>query len=195
MDTKWSAILYMPSTSWGMTESISHACRHAAVVDQYIQAQADKEYMAGPFPSAECTNIITSSIVVIPKKDPGKFRIIIDMSSPKNASVINGICRPITNVAYSSVEDAAHIMRHFGNNAQLAKIDVNEAYRIIISIHSEDQPFVGLRRRDQVYIDWQLPFSLASTPAIFSALGEALEWVLCQCGVQVVMPTWTTSYL
>ena len=142
--------------------------------------------MAGPFPSAECTNFITSSIAVIPKKDPGKFHIIVDMSSPKNASVNGSIRRQFTHVAYSSVEDSAHLLQHLGTNAQLAKIDVKEAYRII-PIHPEDRPFLGLCWRDQVYIDCQLPFSLASAPAIFSALGEALEWVLRQHGVQAVL--------
>ena len=162
------------------------ARKHAAVVDQYIQTQADKGYMAGPFPGAECTNVITSSIAVIPKKDPGKFRIIVDMSSPKNASINDSIRRQFTHVAYSSVKDAAHLMQHFGTNALLAKIDVKEAYRII-PIHPEDRPFLGLRWRDKVYVDCQLPFGLASALAIFSALGEALEWVLRKRGVQAVM--------
>ena len=148
--------------------------------------QANKGYMAGLFPGTECTNVITSSIVVIPKKNPGKFRIIVDMSSPKNASVNDSIRRQFTHVAYSSVEDAAHLMQHFGTNAQLAKIDVKEAYRII-PIHPEDRPFLGLCWRDQVYVDCQLPFGLASAPAIFSALGGALEWVLRQLEVQAVM--------
>lgn len=39
----------------------------------------------------------------------------------------------------------------------------------------------------RVYIDCQLPFGLTSAPAIFSALAEALEWVLRQRRVYAVL--------
>ena len=168
------------------TASTPSAREHAEVVDQYFQAQVSKGYMAGPFPSSECSGVVASSIAVIPKKDPGKFRIIVDMSSPKKASINDNIRRQHTHVAYSSVEDAAHLMQHFGTNALLAKIDVKEAYRII-PILPDDRPFLGLHWNGQVYIDCQLPFGLASAPAIFSAVGEALEWVLRQRGVRAVV--------
>ena len=91
------------------TASTPSGCEHAEVLDQYFQAQVSKGYMAGPFPSSECSGVVASSIAVIPKKDPGKFRIIVDMSSPKKASINDNIRRQHTHVAYSSVEDAAHL--------------------------------------------------------------------------------------
>ena len=75
--------------------------------------------------------MVTSSIAVIPKEDKSNFRIIIDMSSPKNASTNNNIRRQFTHVAYSSVEDVAHLMQYLGTSSLLAKTDINEAYRII----------------------------------------------------------------
>ena len=74
------------------------------------------------------------------------------MSSPKKASINDNIRRQHTHVAYSSVEDAAHLMQHFGTNMLLAKIDVKEAYRII-PIHPDDWPFLGLHWKGQVYIE------------------------------------------
>ena len=53
--------------------------------------------------------MIASSIAVIPKKEVGKFRIIVDMASPNKASINDNIRRQHTHVAYSSVEDAAHL--------------------------------------------------------------------------------------
>ena len=75
--------------------------------------------MAGLFASSECSGVIASSITVIPKKEPGKFCIIVDMSNPKKASTNDNIHRQHTHVAYSSVEDAAHLMQHFGTNTLL----------------------------------------------------------------------------
>ena len=159
---------------------------HAGIVDEYIQAQVSKGYMAGPFPKAKCAGVITSSLAVIPKKTPGKYRIIVDMSSPRSASVNDNIQRQYTHVAYSSVEDAAHLMQHCGPSSLLAKIDIQEAYRIV-PIHPEDRPFLGICWQGQIYADCQLPFGLSSAPAIFSALGEALEWVLRQRGIRAVI--------
>ena len=125
------------------TASTPSARDNAEVVDQYFQAHVSKGYMAGLIPSSKCLGVIASSITVIPKKKLGKFRLTVGMSNPKKASIKDNICRQHTHVTYSSVEDAAHLMQHFGTNALLAKIDVKEAYRII-PIHPDDRPFLGL---------------------------------------------------
>ena len=127
------------------TATTPSACEHAEVVDQYFQAQVSKGYMAGPFTSSECSGVVASSIAVIPKKEPGKFHIIVDMSSPNKGIINDNIRKQHTHVAYSSEEDAAHLMQHFGTNALLAKIDVKEAYRII-PIDPDDRPFLGRGR-------------------------------------------------
>ena len=80
-------------------------------------------------------------------------------------------------MAYSSVDDTALLYHHLGQGAPMAKIDIKDAYRII-PIHSQDRCCPGIEWWGQVFIDKQLPFGLASAPAIFSTVAEALEWVL-----------------
>ena len=46
-----------------------------------------------------------------------------------------------------------------------------------------ERPFLAVAWQGEVYVDCQLPFGPASAPAIFSALAEALEWILRQRGV------------
>ena len=74
--------------------------------------------------------------------------------------------RQHTHLAYASVEDAAHIMHHLGQGALLAKLDIKDAYRIV-PIHPYDRRFLGIQWKNNVYVDCQLPFGLASAPAIF----------------------------
>ena len=57
----------------------------------------------------------------------------------------------------------------------------------MIPIHPDDRPFLGIHWKGEVYIDRQLPFGLASATAIFSAVGEALEWVLRQREAQAIV--------
>lgn len=77
-----------------------------------------------------------------------------------------------THVVYSSVEDATHLMYHMGPKTLLTKMDIKEAYRLIPIC--PDRIFQGIQWRGSTYIDCQIPFGLASAPAIFIALSEAL---------------------
>ena len=159
---------------------------HSRVVDEFLRHQVAAGYMMGPFDPQECSGVVTSSIGVVPKSTPGKFRVIVDLSRPEGASVNDQLHRELTHVAYSSIEDASLAMHALGQGAQLAKIDIRDAYRII-PVHPEERPFLALSWEGRVYIDCQLPFGLASAPAIFSAVAEALEWVLRRRGVRGVL--------
>ena len=59
----------------------------------------------------------------------------------------------------------------------MAKLDLKEVYRAV-PVHPDDQPLLGMRWKDQVFIDATLPFGLRSAPKIFSALADALLWIL-----------------
>ena len=87
-------------------------------------------------------------------------------------------------MAYSSIEDASLAMHTLGPGAQLAKIGIRDVYRII-PVDPEERPFLALSWQDQVYVDCQLPFGMASAPAIFSTV--ALEWILRRRGVRGVL--------
>ena len=110
----------------------------------------------------------------------------MDMSRPRGASVNDNHRWGFTHIAFSSVEDAAHLMHYLSLNTLLAKMEVCEAYRLV-PVHPEDRIFLDIQWQDAIYVDCQLQFGLASAPAIFSALSEALEWILCKHGVRAVI--------
>ena len=64
-------------------------------------------------------------------------------------------------------------MHALGLATQLAKIDIKEAYQML-SVHLQERPFLAVSWEGDVYVDCQLLFGLASAPAIFSAVAEAL---------------------
>ncbi len=165
---------------------ISTSSSMAHVLSRFLRQQVAAGYMMGPFDPQECSMVVTSSIGVVPKSTPGKFTVIIDLSRPEGATVNDQLHWELTHVAYSSIEDALLAMHALGQGFQLAKIDILDAYRII-PVYLEEQPFMALSWEGRVYIDCQLPFGLASAPAIFSAVAEALEWVLRRRGVRGVL--------
>ena len=58
------------------------AAQNPKVIDDYLALEVSKCRVAGPFQSAPLPNLQISSFGVIPKKgQPGKWRLIVDLSS------------------------------------------------------------------------------------------------------------------
>ena len=127
--------------------------------------------------------IHTSPVGAIPKKNkPGKYRLIMDLSSPKNFSVNDGIDSALSSLSYASIDHLSSLILSLGRGAMLVKADIKEAYRMI-RIHPQDQQLLGVQWRGEVFIDRILPFGLCSAPKIFSAVADALQWILAVKGV------------
>ena len=82
---------------------------------------------------------------VIPKNNrPGKWRLIIDLSSPNGHSVNDGISKELASLTYISVNDVVRGLLQRGRGALLAKMDIKQAYRNI-PVHPQDRLLLGMR--------------------------------------------------
>ena len=126
------------------------------------------------FPAASpwSSRVHLSPFGVIPKKGVNKWRLIVDLSSPHDASVNDGIDSAYTSIHYSSIDDAVGIIQALGNGALMAKLDLKAAYRSV-PVHPDDRFLLGTRWGDSIFVDTALPFGLASAPKIFSAVADA----------------------
>ena len=116
---------------------------------------------------------------VIPKKNqPGRWRLIVDLSSPHGSSVNDFIDPNLSSLSYVSVDDAAAHIWKSGPGTQLAKLDISEAYRIV-PVHPQDRFLLGMQWDRSCYVDCCLPFGLRSAPKLFNAVADALEWIIC----------------
>ena len=77
----------------------------------------------------------------------------------------------LCSFSYISVDDIAAVI------ALLAKSDIKHAY-CQIPVHPQDRSLLGLRWQGNTFIDATLPFGLRSAPILFSAVADALEWVV-----------------
>ena len=64
-------------------------------------------------------------------------------------------------------------------------MDIKQAYRMV-PVHPQDRRLLGMRWEGSMYVDKILPFGLRSAPLIFSAVADALQWILRQKGVSFV---------
>ena len=84
------------------------------------------------------------------------------------------------------LDEVAECVLLMGKGTQLAKIDIKSAYRVV-TIHPSDRPLVGMKWREQIYVDGALRFGLRAAPKSFTAVADALEWILEQNGIRFVM--------
>ena len=142
--------------------NMKSASEHATVIDNYLGTEVASYRVAGPFPSPPFPRLQCSRFGVIPKKlQPGKWRLILDLSSPEDHSVNAGIPREPFSIRYISVDVAIKVLMELGPGTLMAKFDVLAAYRNI-PIHPDDRHLLGMFWRDNFYVDLTLPFGLRS---------------------------------
>lgn len=140
----------------------------------------------GPFQSSALPQLQVSKFGIIPKSTPGKWRLIVDLSSPEGHSVNDGISERLCSLSYISIDDATKAVLAGGRGMLLAKVDIQNAYRTV-PVHPEDRWLLGMRWEDSVYVDATLPFGLRSAPKIFTGVADAAEWIARRDGVTKVM--------
>lgn len=167
------------------SNNLISASQHPAVVEEYLGKELREGRMAEVTDPAGLIGLQISPFGVIPKKDPGKWRLIVDLSFPEGASVNDGIDKSVCSLEYVTVDHIAAGVRALGEGAMLAKVDVRSAYRIV-PVHPDDRPLLGVRWGERVFVDKALPFGLRSAPIIFTALADAIEWITRQRGASLL---------
>ena len=105
----------------------------------------------------------------------GKWRLIVDLSSPQGHSVNNGISSDWCSLEYVTVDMVANVILGFGPGAVvLSKVDVRSAYRTVL-VHPEDRWLLGMQWGGQQFVDNVLPFGLRSAPKLFMAVADGCQ--------------------
>lgn len=74
---------------------------------------------------------MVSPLGLVPKKDPGQFRLIHHLSYPEGCSVNDGIDPAFCRVVYASFDTALKWVRRCGPGALMAKTDIESAFRLL----------------------------------------------------------------
>ena len=111
----------------------------------------------------------------IPKKgQSGKWRLIVDLSSPSDNSVNDGINPEEFSLQYIKVDQIIRMASNYGSGALMAKFDVEAAYRNI-AVHPDDRFLFGMKWRGKYFVDLALSFGLRSAPFIFNSVTDMVE--------------------
>ena len=146
----------------------------ATLASQHIQQESSTGRLLGPLPQLLVSDCQVSPIGLIPKPhQPGKWHLIVDLSSPHGRSVNDAISVECCHMHYTSILEAASLIRRLGKGASLAKINLHQAYRMV-PVHADDHHLLAIRWQNRVFVDTALPFGLRSAPQIFPAFTDAL---------------------
>ena len=179
---------YSSSRRLSLSANMLSAARNPRPVEQYLATELAAGRIAGPFLRSEVPLVQVSRFGVIPKKN-GEWRLILDLSSPPHRSVNDRINPQLCSVQYPTVDQAITHILGLRPGAMLAKVDIAHAFRNI-PVHPEDRHLLGMSWDGKVYLDLTLPFGLRSSPKIFTAVADALEWTFLKQGV-----SWSTHYI
>ena len=170
-------------------KKMKSALLHEDVIDDYLATEVREQRVVGPLPLHDygLKEVHINRFGVKPKAhQPDKWRLIVDLSHPKEASVNSGIIKQLCSMSYTTVDNATQKVISLGPGTHLAKIDINSAFRLI-PVHPADRHLLAMKWRDAIYIDTCLPFGLRSAPKIFNVLADLLEWILLNQGVSFIM--------
>ena len=184
-------------SGWALTEA--HPCRppprlnmpsaeeHPRVISEYLVAECREGRVLGPLDPGQFSCVHCSQFGVVPKSTPGKWRLIVDLSSPEGKSVNDdGVSIPRCSLAYVRVEDGVQGVATMGRGSLMAKVDIHQAYRAI-PVHPADRDLLGMVWHGNLFIDAALPFGLRSAPKIFKAVADAVTWIIRQQGLRFVI--------
>ena len=167
--------------------NMAAALANSQVIDKYLHTEAQLGRVAGPFLQPPFHSFHVSHFSAIPKcNQPGKWHLILDLSSPAGHSVNDGIASGDYSLQYMKVDDIIAGIMKLGRGTRMAKFDIWNAY-CIVPVHPEDRPLMGMKWQEAYYWTWSFP--LASGPLLTFSLVLQTLWNGLQNRI-MTFPSW-----
>lgn len=131
--------------------------------------------IAGPFSKRPLATLQCSPIGLIKKNQPGEYRLITHLSFPPGGSINDGIPRDLSNVSYTSFDEAVRMVQAKGKGALLAKRDIKSAFRLL-PIYPADFDLLGFRFQGYYFVDKCLPMGASISCSLFEKFSTYLEY-------------------
>ena len=168
---------------------MSSASLQPSVIDDYLHRELAKGHIAGPFSSPLLPHLHISRFGVITKKhQPGKWRLILNLSSPDGQSVNDGIRKDPFTVQCMKVDDTIDGIMSLGRGTLLAKFDADSPY-CITPVHPNDLIFLACSGKEITL--WTSPYLLVCLQCLTFFLQLRAWWN----GFSKNSMTWAFSFI
>ncbi|XP_041438056.1 uncharacterized protein LOC121399992 [Xenopus laevis] len=169
-------VLEVPTPS-EVYKNLKSASQHEEALKQKLEKELKAGRMAGPFEEVPIKDLVVSPLGIVPKKEPGKFRMIQHLSYPEGASVNDALDKEQCSVQYQSFEKALEIVKMQGEGALMAKVDIESAFRLL-PLHPDSFKLTGCYFQGVFYVDMCLPMGCGISCSFFEAFSTFLHWLL-----------------
>ena len=153
------------------------AIKNDVAIAELLKREVTLGRIAGPFQTPPFSNFIISPLGLVPKKEPGAFRLIHDLSYPRGNAVNDFILPENSSVQYENLDQVIHLVKLCGRESLIAKCDIEEAFRQI-PIHPSDYSLLGFVWDEKFYYDKFLPMGCSSSCQICERFSHALQWII-----------------
>ena len=147
------------------------------ITRQKLDKELSLNRIAGPFRYPPLHNMIFSPIGLVPKKTPGEFRLIHDLSFPQHNSVNSHIDPIHSAVQYEVLDNCVQIIQSLGSGCLVAKADFKDAFRLV-PVSPASYRLLGFIWDGSYFYDRCLPMGCAISCQTFESLSQALQWIL-----------------
>ncbi len=146
-----------------------------------IMKEVDLGHVAGPFKYPPFEHYFCSPLGLVRKAcQPGKFRMIFDLSAGKPTSVYEQVPDEYCSVQYNDFDQAITLTQQYGVAAKIGKTDLEAAFRQVL-IRREDWHLLVFKAENPegetcYFFDKSLPFGSAASCQIYQWISNALAW-------------------
>lgn len=180
-------INYIPSNH-------SSAILQPDIINEHIANELQLGRYSGPFSTAHLNDLIgpfrTAPFGVVPKPNSSKFRVIQDLSFPRNDTNFSSVNSEIDSADFpcewGTFAQCYFLVAKAPAGTQVAVFDVDSAYRNIPVLPAE-QPHFCVSWNGMVYIDHCVAFGSASSAGLFGRVADAFVAIIKAYGAQQVL--------
>ena len=179
----------------------SSATAHPEIVSAYIQKELTAGRYSGPFSFAQLYSTLgpfrTAPLGLVPKPHSSNFRLIQDLSFPRNDPLQSSVNAEIDSshfpCEWSTFAHCYFAVANAPPGSQAAVFDVDSAYRNI-PIHPDDQRHFCLMWDSLFYVDHCVAFGSASSAGLFGRVADALAAIFRAQGIDCVLK-WVDDFV
>ena len=87
---------------------------HPAIITTHLREELHQGRLVGPLPPSLVPSVQVSPMGLVPKHHSDKWRLIVDLSSPRGLSINDGISPAHCSLRYASIDNAVDIILALG---------------------------------------------------------------------------------
>jgi hypothetical protein len=178
----------------GFDVGIKHIPEHTIIFNNHYSSQLNPKFISDyvasehaigcysePFLPSDLENIIgpfrTSPIGLVPKPNSSKFRMIQDLSYPRNHPFIDSINAGIDSddfpTSWGTFNTTSELVLSLPIGCQAATFDISAAYRIT-PVRPDQQNALCISWEGSIRVDRAVMFGLASSAGVFGCVADML---------------------